>query len=146
MRRSVKVLLSLSALAIVIVGGGIFFTLPHWWVRVGFAEVRGPAEAHLRSSTYRSTSGDILFLVPDDVPSEDCYVFSPARNEITIPSCPSQVYSFGIIAFSIDSPIPGVLSSNKLKVETDMNVVINNEVIEFTTLSGRRVRSNRDSF
>ena len=143
MRRSLKILLALSAFFVVVIGGAIAFTLPHWWIRVGFAESRGLGEAESPASVYRSTSGDILFLVPDNDSSVDCYVFYSATTEISIPSCSSQIHSFGIIAFSNESPIPGVLSSNKVKVETDMDLVVNDDAIEFTTLSGRRIKAKR---
>ncbi|MEO5858509.1 MAG: hypothetical protein ABIR33_06120 [Pyrinomonadaceae bacterium] len=142
MRRPVKILLTLAGLGFGLLIGAIYLTLPHWLVRVGFAEARGPGEAVSKVSIYKSTSGDIVFLTPE----ADCYVFATARNQISIPSCPSQLYSFGIVAFSIDSPIPGVSSSNRVKVETDMHVLINDEAVEFTTLSGRRVRATRESF
>lgn len=145
MRSTVRILLGLSFFVAVLVGGAILFTLPHWWIRVGSAEAKGPGEIESEASIYKSTSGDVLFLVSGDS-YVDCYVFSPATNEITIPSCGSQVHSFGIVAFSNESPIPGVLSSDKIKVETDMNIVINDNEIGFTTLSGRRVRAKRDSF
>ena len=144
MRRSIKILLGLSVFVVLIVGGTIFFTLPHWLIRVGHAEAKGPGEAISEVSIYRSTSGDILFLIPGSS-FEDCYVFHSTTSEITIPSCSSQIHSFGIVAFSNESPIPGVLSSNRVKVETDMDVVISEEVIEFTTLSGLRIRVERDS-
>lgn len=145
MQRSVKVLLGLLTLFIALAGGAILFTLPHWWIRVGVAETKGPGEVKVNASVYRSTSGDVLFLIREDS-WVDCYVFSPATNEITIPSCSSQVHSFGLVAFSNESPIPGVRSSDKIKVETDMNVIINDRVVEFTTLSGHRISARRDSF
>lgn len=145
MQRWVKVLLGISAFIVILLGGVVLFTLPHWWIRVGIAEAKGPGNLESKASIYRSTGGDVLFTVADHS-VVDCYVFSPVTNEIIIPSCPSQVHSFGIIAFSNESPIPGVLSSNKIKVETDMNIVINDNKIEFTTLSGKRIRAKRDSF
>jgi hypothetical protein len=51
-----------------------------------------------------------------------------------------------MVAFSNESPIPGVLSSDKVKVETDMNVVISDSLIEFTTLSGYRVSAKRNGY
>jgi hypothetical protein len=134
-----------SGLVLGLVGAGILFTLPHWWIRVGFAEAKGPGEVESEASVYRSTSGDVLFLVPDDS-FVDCYVFTPATSEITIPSCGSQIHSFGVVVFSNESPIPGVQSSNKIKVETDMNILINENEIAFTTLSGSRIKAKRDSF
>lgn len=132
-------------MGIVLLIGAIYFTLPHWLIRVGFAEANGPGEVVSKVSIYKSTSGDILFLASDDS-FTDCYVFSSATNAITIPSCGSTIHNFGIVAFSNESPISGVLSSNRIKVETDMNVVITESQIEFTTLSGHRIMARRDSF
>lgn len=143
MRRSVKVLLGLLAVAVLLICGVLLFTLPRWWIRVGSADAKGQGEAVSVVSIYRSTSADVLFLLPDG----DCYVFSSVKNEITIPSCGSQIHNFGIVAFSNESPIPGVPSSDRVKVETDMNnIVITKDVIELTTLSGFRIQAKRDSF
>ena len=145
MRRSVKILLVLSVFVVLVVAGAILFTLPHWLIRVGYGKAQGQGEAVYEVSVFRSTSGDILFLIPGDS-FEDCYVFDSTSNELTIPSCPSQIRSFGMVAFSNESPIPGVLSSDKVKVETDMNVVISDSSIEFTTLSGYRVSAKRNGY
>jgi len=145
MRRSLNILLGLSAFVLLLIGGAVFFTLPHWLIRLGYGEAKGPDEMVSDVSIYRSTSGDVLFLIPDGS-SFDCYVFSLQTNKITIPSCGSQIHNFGVIALSNESPISGVLSSDRVKVESDMDIVISDDRIEFTTLSSRRVLAKRDSF
>ena len=145
MRRSVNVLLALSALVILLVGGALLFTLPHWLIRVGQGLAKGPDGTVSVVFIHRSTSGDVLFTSEDGSFSE-CYVLNFATNEIAIPSCGSVIHDFGIIAFSNESPISGVLASDRIKVERDLNVVINDKVIEFDTLSGYRILARRDGY
>ncbi len=53
--------------------------------------------------------------------------------------------SLGFCVFSKDSPVPAVMSSDRIKIEVDMNFVEQNEWIEFTAMDGRRIKLFRSN-
>lgn len=116
--------------------GLIIWTLPHWWYRIGTAE---PGVA-----IYKSWSGDILFVVRYDS-LQDQYIFYPSTKQIGIPSG-NQLHVSPVLVFTNEAPVPVVLSSDRIKVETDMNIVIDDKQIEFTTLNGVRISAQRNGF
>ena len=129
-------LLLIAVVSAVCAGGLLFWTLPQWWIRIGTAE---PGVA-----MYKSWSGEVLFVVYYDS-LWDHYIFNPSTKEIGIPSA-GQLHVCPILVFSNEAPVPVVFSSNKIKVETDMNIVINDKQVEFTTLHGTRVKAERNCF
>lgn len=133
-------------IASILIGGVVLYTLPHLLIRTGYAEARDSSGKFSKVSIYRATSGDAVFYIEDSDESEVCYVVNIPAKRLSIPSCSSQVTRFGILAFSNESPIPGVESTDRIKVEKDLEVVINEEAIEFNDLSGRRIIARRPSF
>ena len=133
LRRRLLIVVGVSAVCAV---GLIIWTLPHWWVRIGTAE---PGVA-----TYKSWSGDVLFVVRQDSLREQ-YIFYPATKEIGIPSG-NQLHVTPVIVFTNEAPVPVVFSSDKIKVETDMNIVVDDKRIAFTTFRGVRIIAQRNGF
>ena len=93
---------------------------------------------------YKSWSGNILFVINNDS-LQDQYIFYPSTNEIGIPSG-RQLHISPLLVFSNEAPVPVVLSSDKIKVETDMNIVVDDKRLEFTSLNGVRVIAERRWF
>lgn len=116
--------------------GLIIWTLPQWWYRIGTAE---PGAA-----MYKSWSGEVLFVYTNDS-LQDQYIFYPSSNEIGIPSG-GQLHVSPVLVFSNEAPVPVVLFSNKIKVETDMDIVVDDSRLEFTTRRGVRIKVDRSSF
>jgi hypothetical protein len=114
----------------------VIWTLPQWWIRVGTVE---PGVA-----VYKSVSGDVLFILYYDS-VRDHYIFYPSTKEIGIPSG-TQLHVSPVIVFNNEAPVPVVLSSNRIKVETDMNIVVDDKHIEFTTHQGVRIKAERNWF
>ena len=129
-------LLLVVVVAAIFAVGLIIWTLPHWWIRIGTAE---PGVA-----MYKSWSGDVLFVVYYDS-VQDQYIFYPSTKEIGIPSA-SQLHGSPALVLSNEAPVPVVFSSNKIKVETDMNIVVDDRRIEFTTFYGTRIKTERNGF
>jgi len=116
--------------------GLVIWTLPQWWIRIGTAE---PGVA-----MYKSWSGDVLFVVYYDS-IQDQYIFYPSTKEIGIPSG-SQLHISPVLVLSNEAPVPVVFSSNKIKVESDMNIIADDKRIEFTTFNGTRIKAERNWF
>ena len=131
-RRSLLVFVVSSVYAL----GIIIWTLPHWWYRIGTAE---PGVA-----VYKSWSGDVLFVVTHDSLQEQ-YLFYPTTKEIGV-APGGGLYFTPVVVFSNEARVPIVWSSDKIKVETVTNIVVDDYRVEFTCLHGARVRAARNRF
>src|SRR5512139_133418 len=142
MSNRMKILVAFLVLAGTIAIAVVFATLPHWWILVGSAVAKNGSGVIKDYSIYKSSSGDMVFWRSSDS-LIDCYIFYAELSDIAIPNGGQFNNQLGFIAFTNEAPFPGVLSSNRVKLETDMKVVVNNEMVEFTTLSGNRIRAKR---
>ena len=131
-----KILLWVLVVSAVLSVGLVIWTLPQWWVRIGTAE---PGVA-----VYKSWSGDVLFVAFYDSLRAP-YIFYPSTKEIGVPSG-NQLHVSPVLVFSNEAPVPVVLSSNRIKVETDMDIVVDDKQIEFTTFQGVRIKAERNWF
>ncbi len=132
---------------VVLLAGFIAYTLPHWWYRVGEAEQRTEHGPLGTVTVYKSSEGNLLFLIEEDS-YRDHYIFYPVDGRIGIPNRGQfgTLPFVSALAYSTDSPVPVVFSDDGIKVETDMNVVLDNNSLEFNTRLGRRVRADLGNF
>jgi hypothetical protein len=134
---------SLSLVVVVLIFALMF--LSFWlassrlWRAVGSAKVIYNGQRLDASKVYRSSNGDILLrlISPDE---NSAYIFYPEKKLIGIPNAGQFIY-LSMYAFSIDQSPPVVMSNDRIKIERDMNlIIIDNDVFEFTSLNGGRVR------
>lgn len=145
MSNSVKAIFAFVVLIMVLVGGVLIYTFPHWWLRAGTAEVRTPTGYVDQANVYKSTRGDMLFVIREDSLIDE-YIFYPTTGQIGIPSF-SNFFIFPHFAFSRDVPVPVVLSTDKIWLETerDLDIVVDENHVEFTTRHNLRVRADTNS-
>jgi hypothetical protein len=134
---------ALFALVILVVGFAIY-AYPRLWLRAGTAEARSHRGTVYEANIYKSTRGDLLFVIRQDSLVDE-YIFYPTTGQIGIPSI-SQFQVFSFLAYSWETPVPVVLSTDKIKVEMDMNIVVDQKYIEFTTLRNLRVKVDTSNF
>ena len=140
MSNPVRALLAVVILILITAVSLVIDTFPHWWLRTGIAEARSPTGHVYQADVYKSTKGDLLFVIKQDSLIDE-YIFYPTTSQIGIPSS-SQFFVSPLLAYSKDVPAPVVLSTNKIKVEMDMNIVVDGKRVEFTTLDNLRVRAD----
>lgn len=135
---------------LVIVVGAVFavgltiWTRAHWWYRVGTAEARSPSGLSDPATVYKSINGELLFVVTADSLRRD-YIYFPSSQKIGIP----QGFQFTLtplLAYSHEVPVPVVLSENKIEVEGDMEVSVENGKLRFRTPIYRQVEADLNSF
>jgi len=106
---------------------------PHLWAKVSGAQVTLNGYSVSSSAVYRSWEGNILIRL--DEKESSLYIFYPSRRLIGIPNSNAFIF-LPRYAFSKDPSPAVVMSDNAVKVETDMNIVVDQNNIEFTTLGG----------
>ena len=144
MSNSLKAILAVGVLAVVLAVGFIVYTRPHWWYRVGTAEARSPSGPSDPASVYKSMNGELLFVVrADSLVAE--YIYYPSSRKIGIPSVGHFTY-IPLFAYSNEVPVPVVLSDNKIKVETDMEISVENDKLRFRTGINRQVEADLSKF
>ena len=92
------------------------------------AEIQ-PNSAYSRVKVYRSVDGRLLFEVIEDS-LLSIYLFDPDSGRIGIPNINQFVLLPGI-AYAKDFPAPAVWSNNRIKIEKDLNISVENEVLQF---------------
>jgi hypothetical protein len=73
------------------------------------------------------------------------YVFYPATNKIGIPNLDQFIFLRAVV-YSKDVPVPVVYADNQEKVETDLNIVVENDTLQFTHSGRRRIVANLKSY
>lgn len=133
--------LLLSVLVFFILGLFIatyLFARPHLWSLIWNAKVSYQGELAPESSVYRS-GNDLLILVSTPEKKDSMYIFYSSSNLIGIPSG-NQFIFLPMFAYSKEVVPPAVMSGNSIKIEIDMNIVVDENDIEFTTLEGGRAK------
>lgn len=121
-------------LTVVLAASFAIYTRNHWWIRVGTAEIQPPS-THSRVIVYRSINNELLLEVIEDS-LLSIYIFYPKTNLIGMPNHGQFIILPGV-AYSKDFPAPAVYS-NSAKIETDLNISVDNEVLQFDH-KGRRI-------
>lgn len=124
--------------------GLTIWTRPHWWYRVGTAEVRSPSGLSDPATVYKSVNGELLFVVTADPLRRD-YIYFPSSQKIGIP----QGFQFTLtpfLAYRHEVPVSVVFSDDKIKVETDMEISVENGKLRFRTPIYRQVEADLNSF
>lgn len=128
MSNYIKLILSTGVAALVVAICCVAYTWQHWWLRVGMAEIQ-PSSAHSRVIVYKSADGTLLFEVIEDS-LLSIYLFDPDSGRIGIPNM-NQFFLLPGVAYSKDIPAPAVWSDNRIKIEKDLNISVENEVLQF---------------
>src|SRR5207244_1028934 len=119
-------------------------TAPHWWTSVGHANVTSADGAFGTAKVYKSRKGEFLFSI-GDLPDDEIYIYFPSEKLVGIPN--RSAFTFmPFVAFCRDESVATVRSNDKIKVETDMNVVANDKRVEFTTFRGNRIKADLSNF
>lgn len=116
---------------------GIAATLQHWWVESWLSRVFLDGQVSETATVLRNINGELL-ISTSDADGGELYIYFPSRKLIGMPS-QGQFIIFPFVAYNKELPIPVVLSSDKVKVETDMNIVEQNEWVAFTSSRGQRI-------
>ena len=132
-----KAFMILVVLVTISVASFVFFTFPHWLYRVGTSEARSSSGSVGAVTIYKSTNDDYLFFIRNDSLVDE-YVFYPSTGLIGIPSWGNFTY-LRFLAYAKEIPFPVVMSSNKVKVETDMQIGFENGRLRFKTLRDAQI-------
>jgi hypothetical protein len=144
MSNSLQTLIAAAIFLTAMVGGTIASSYRHWWYRVDTGSAQSRSGLPQEVEIYRSFNGEVLFVVDEDSLIDE-YIFYPSTGEIGIPNS-GQLHVFSIVAYNNDFPVPTVSASDRVKVESDMNILVNADRIEFTTFHGKRVVAQRTWF
>jgi len=144
MPNPIKVLLVVVILATVLSASCVFYTRSHWWYPVGKAQAHTPDGPLGNVTVYKSIDGDLLFWLQEDS-LVDPYIFYPSTGKIGIPNS-NEFVRLPIFIYAKEVPVPVVLSDDRTKVETDMNILVVNGNLQFTTLHGRRILVDLKSY
>ena len=117
---------------------GILLISHYGWVQISSAKVTQNGESLDNGKVYRSSNGDILISFGINE-NHSSYIFYPERSLIGIPNGNQFAY-LPMFAFSKDELPPVVLSTNRVKIEHDMNIIVGNNSVEFTISNGARVQ------
>jgi hypothetical protein len=126
----------------------VLFTLRRWWLRVGNAEAYVGSGRIGIVTVYKSTDGNLLFHIQEDS-VEDHYIFYPSDGKVGIPNRGQFILFPPItpfVVFSKDVQPAVVFSDDRIKVATDMNIVVSGDHLEFDTSYGRRIRADLSSY
>lgn len=128
-----------EAVLIVVLSAMVYWLAkPHLWRAVEATKITYDGQSATDANLYRSSQGDLLIRIKVLEKEDSVYIYYPSRRLIGVPNGNQFVY-FPLYAFSKDVPPPVVMSNDRIKIESDMNLVINEIGVEFTTLSGGRV-------
>jgi hypothetical protein len=134
----------------VLFAGFLFYTWSHWCTRVGKAESFHNGNPIGDVTVYELSDGTFLFWIQEDSMVVR-YVFYPSTGKIGVPNAtqfipiPPALKRPPLHLYSHDVPVPAVLSDS-IKIEMDMNIVVTDDVLEFTTLDGRRIVGDLKSY
>ena len=143
MSNSVKAILVILLLAVVSVSSCVAYTWPHWWLRVGKADIF-PSGPQSTVTVYRSSEGNLLFGVQEDS-LLNLYIYYPTDNKMGIPNF-DQFYFLPGLIYAKDVPVPVVYTDNRVKVETDFHIIVENETLQFTPDGRRRIVADLKSY
>jgi hypothetical protein len=144
MSNLIKVLPIVVILAMVSAASCVFYTRSHWWYSVGTAQALTPDGPLGNVTVYKSIDGNLLFWLQEDS-LVDQYIFYPSTGKIGIPNF-NEFVRLPIFIYAKDIPVPVVFSDDRAKVETDMNIVIEDGNLQFTTLRGRRILADLNGY
>ena len=124
----------------------VVFTYPHWWYRIGSAAAKSPSGYIHEVAIYKSTGGDVLFVITEDSVIDE-YVFYPSTGKVGIPNGSEfKMFFSPFLVYAKEVSVPTVLSTDRIKVDEDLKVVVDAKYVEFKTLHGLRLKADRISF
>jgi len=88
------------------------------------------------SSIYKSPTGEVLVRL-DGIKEERWYIVSPLSQDVGTPD--EQQFWF-VPGFAFSKDVPTTISLRSVKAEIDPKMIIDDGLIEFTSLGGIRVR------
>jgi len=136
--------IALLLAVILIVGTSLIaLSFQHWWLKNLASAVFLNEEYSDQATVFRNSNGDFLICTNEEANTET-YVYFSSIKQIGVPNGDQFIF-LGVLVYNKDLPVPTVLSSDRIKIEQDMNVVEQNEWFEFTGLSGRRIKVYRSN-
>jgi hypothetical protein len=137
-----KIIVLAATLFAIAIAVTIYSTSGRLWLKSSKVTVVVNGEPKNSISIYAGPAKQILVRLSEIQGEESDYIYNPDSREIGVLSSTSQFIYLPGIAICKDA-IPGViLLSDRIKVETDKNVVIDANFVEFTSLDGLRTRIN----
>jgi hypothetical protein len=137
MKLAIALILSVSLFA------GVFFVWIMVWPRIWFPVDSAKVEmagGTLRSAeVYRSRYGALLIHLKYDENSECLYIYSPLFKELSSPSG-SQFIFQNKLAFGKEDPPSAVTTDDRVKIENDPGLIVEDRALEFSISSNVRVR------
>ena len=111
----------------------------HWWMKNFGSRLFVNETSSEHDTVFRNSYGDFLISIDNEV-----YIYFSQTKQIGIPNS-NQFIFLGLFAYNKDVPVPTVLSSNRIKIERDMNVREENEWVTFTAPDGRMIKLYRSN-
>jgi hypothetical protein len=118
----------------------IYATSSHWWRELSNAKIIYNGQSVDSSSVYRSPNGELLVYLRGLSDERSLFVIYSTENKVGLPN-ENQFVILPKYAYSKEVS-PPVVFMDSAKSETNPNLVIKDNVIEFTTSRGRRVQIN----
>lgn len=138
MKRNIVIwIISLASICLVLF---FYSTSAHWWVRTDDVRIYLDGKSMNELEAFRGPTGEILIRLTKVDDHYTDYVYFPDLKEVGVLSTSSQFVYFWRIALCKDITPGVVMLSDRIKVETDKNVVIEASFVEFTTFEAGRVR------
>jgi len=130
--------------AFFLIGGLLMaITFRHWWWKTMWSRVFVNGEYSEQASVLRNADGDFL-IIANGQDHGAAYIYYSSSKDIGVPDITEFIF-LGLCAYSKDLPVPAVMSSNRIKIETDMYIVEQNEWVEFTGMDGERIKVFRSN-
>ena len=133
MSRLRKILI-LSAVICFAAGGLVAVSYEHWWLKNVGSRIFVNETYSEHDTVFRNSYGDFLISIDNEL-----YVYCSSTKQLGIPNS-NQFIFLGLFAYNIDVPVPTVLSSNRIKIEREMNVSEDKEWLIFTAPDGRMIK------
>lgn len=132
-------MLILSAVICLAAGGLVAVSYEHWWMKTFASRLFVNEKYSEHDTVFRNSYGDFLISIDNEV-----YIYFSQTKQLGIPNS-NQFIFLGLFAYNKDVPVPTVLSSNRIKIERDMNVREENEWVIFTAPDGRMIKLYRSN-
>lgn len=119
----------------------VWLTSSHIWNEINTAAIIYDGNLMDTSRIYKSTTEVLLVSLRDTPNGDDIYLIYPTKNEIGMPNS-SGFFFFSKFAFSKETLPSVVFMNDGVKTETDPNLIVRDDFVEFTTERGGRVKIN----
>lgn len=115
-----------------------FFMRPHFWIVSTDARVYRDSELITSARVYKSVDDDILVRI-GSMENEEKFIYFKSRYRIGIPTA-GQFIFLPFSAFSKSIVPAAVLDGESIKLEKDMELLVQENTIRFRNLDGRQIK------